>query len=339
MVAAAVVGGAVVGGIASNVASSNAADTAADAQQQAADTGAAAQLEAARLADKTQRYMYDTSRQDYLDQIDRTTAANAPFLLGGQTAVNRLGYLLGTSGTPTFQNQAANEEVKRIMAANNLSYSDAADRVAKGWNAQYDPQYGVLQRNFTQQDFYDDPVTQLGFQFGLDEGTKGLNRAAAANGGLDSGATLKALTRYATDYTGTKANDSYNRYQTNNTNTFNRLASLAGVGQTASNTNASANGSAVGGIASAGANAANNISQNALYSGNAAANAAAATGNARASSAIARGNGWSNAIGTGVNALSGYLQYGGGNNPYGNYSATSYPVQDYYSGVNGTPLA
>lgn len=331
MVAAAVVGGAVVGGVASNIASSNAADTAADAQQQAADTGAQAQLEAARIADKTQRYMYDTTRQDYLDQIKR----NEPFYQSGLTANNRLNYLLGLSGTGQFQNSAANAEVQRIMREEGINQADATARVAQGWNAQYEPDYGSLNRTFQLSDFQSDPVAQLGFQFGLDEGTKGINRSAAANGGLDSGATLKALTRYATDYTNTKAGESYNRYENNKANTYNRLASLAGVGQTA-NAN---NGSATSGLASAGQNAANNISQNALYSGNAAANAAAATGNARASSAIARGNGWSNAIGTGVNALSGYLQYGGGgSNPYGNYSATSYPVQDYYSGVNGTPI-
>lgn len=343
MVAAAVVGSAVVGGVASSVASSKASSRAANAQQQAAETGAEAQLEAARIADETQRYMYDTSRQDYLDQINRNLAQNQPFLQAGTTGINRLQYLLGLTGRPDFQNQAANAEVQRLMRDEGINQEQATARVAQGWNAQYDPAYGSLNRPFQESDFREDPVTRLGFQFGLDEGTKAINRSAAAGGGLDSGATLKALTRYATDYTGTKANDSFNRYLTQNTNTYNRLASLAGIGQTASNANTSANTSAVGGIASAGQNAANNISRNALYSGNAAADAAAATGNARAASAIAGGNAISGGIGSGVNALSNYFMYRNSspymtNNPYGNYQATSYPVEDYYSGVNGTPI-
>jgi hypothetical protein len=48
-------------------------------------------------------------------------------------------------------------------------------------------------------------VVQLGYQSGLDLGTKALKNAAPLTTGLDSGAALKELTKFGTDYTGMKA--------------------------------------------------------------------------------------------------------------------------------------
>jgi len=115
-----------------------------------------------------------------------------------------------------------------------------------------------LLRQFSAADMNADPVYNSGLQFGLDEGRKGLERQAAAGGSMLSGATLKALTRFGNDYGSTKANESYNRFQTNQTNNFNRLASVSGAGQTA-----------VGQVGAAGQSMANNVSQNQLGVGNA----------------------------------------------------------------------
>jgi hypothetical protein len=89
-----------------------------------------------------------------------------------------------------------------------------------------------LGRSFTMEDFLNDPVTKASFQFGLDEGRKGIERRGPLTSGFDSGATLKALTRFGTDYGGQRAGESFNRFQTEGTNQFNRLASVAGLGQT-----------------------------------------------------------------------------------------------------------
>lgn len=156
-----------------------------------------------------------------------------------------------------------------------------------------------LNRQFTVQQFWDDPVTQLSFQSGLDEGRKALDRMAGSRGMRNSGQTLKALTRFGTDYTGQKAEGSYNRFQdekqrllgrfayadtmrggaadrfeAGNTTRFNRLATLAGLGQQATGTGAQI-----------GANTSNNI-----------ANIIASGGNARGAAAIAQGNVWGNAF-------------------------------------------
>lgn len=138
---------------------------------------------------------------------------------------------------------------------------------------------GELARKFTLADFEADPVNKVGFKFGLDEGTKALNRTFAARGMTDSGAAAKALTRYATDYAGTKAGESYNRFLLDNTTLYNRLAGISGTGQTAAATSAQA-----------GATAASNIGGYQI-----------GAGNAQAAASMARASGYTGALQSGVN--------------------------------------
>jgi hypothetical protein len=139
-----------------------------------------------------------------------------------------------------------------------------------------------------------DNTNDPGYAFRHASGEQALQRGAAASGGGFSGGTLAALTRYGQDYASNEYQNVYNRaltgyntnfsnalntydtnttnalnayntrfnaYNTGQTNQFNRLASLAGTGQTATNT-----------LANLGANSANNVA-NLLTSG---ANAGAA---------------------------------------------------------------
>jgi len=78
----------------------------------------------------------------------------------------------------------------------------------------------------TQQDAFAKFRATPGYQFGLDEGTKAVQASAAARGGLNSGATLKALQRYGTNYADQQGYTPY----------MNRLSSLAGMAQTSTNT-------------------------------------------------------------------------------------------------------
>lgn len=100
-------------------------------------------------------------------------------------------------------------------------------------NNEQDPEYGSLLRKFTNEDMQADPVYQSGLQFGLDQGTGAINARSIQRGGYDSGATLKELTRYANDYGSTKANESYNRFTNDQSNTFNKLSGVSGAGQVA----------------------------------------------------------------------------------------------------------
>lgn len=101
------------------------------------------------------------------------------------------------------------------------------------------------------------------YQFKLDQGIKGLDASAAARGMLDSGATRKAAIKYA----GNLASDTFGSYA-------NRLASLAGVGQNATNQQVQSGQTY--------ANAISDIAQNA--------------GNNKASSYLAKGQAQSNGI-------------------------------------------
>ena len=78
-----------------------------------------------------------------------------------------------------------------------------------------------------------------GYAFRLAEGQKALERSAAARGGLLSGATGKALTRYgqqmgSQEYQNaySRALDAYNAATQRSTTGYNRLASMANIGQT-----------------------------------------------------------------------------------------------------------
>lgn len=103
------------------------------------------------------------------------------------------------------------------------------------------------------------------YQFNFSEGLRGVQNSAAARGGLYSGQALKALQERGAGI----ASQQFGNYT-------NRLAALAGIGQTATNTGATL-----------GANMASNVG-----------NLLAAQGDARASGIAGSANAWGNTIGT-----------------------------------------
>lgn len=167
-----------------------------------------------------------------------------------------------------------------------------------------------------------------GYQARLKMGTDALERSAAARGGVLTGGTAQAENQYAQDYASNEYNNVYNRalqnFNTNynvwsndQSNQFNRLAALAGVGQTAANT-----------LGSEGNAAANNVSSNLLNTasqmGQQYNNAAAAT----ASGYVGGANAWNSALsGLGGNLSNLYMLYnsgllgGGGGNYVGGGSS------------------
>lgn len=156
-------------------------------------------------------------------------------------------------------------------------------------------------RKFSEEDYKNDFVAQNGLQFGLDQGTQGLERQASANGSQLSGATLKALTRFGNDY-GTRNTagaydrynseytDKYNRYNSDQASQYNRLAGIAGTGQQQVNQIGQAGQNYASQVGANNINASNNIASNTI-----------GAGNARASSYIARGNALNNAFSSGYN--------------------------------------
>jgi hypothetical protein len=74
-----------------------------------------------------------------------------------------------------------------------------------------------------------------GYQFRLKEGMQGLERSAAARGGLLSGGTLKGITKYNQDAASQEFTNAFNRYQAERTGTLNPYQSMAGMGQSVAN--------------------------------------------------------------------------------------------------------
>ena len=186
-------------------------------------------------------------------------------------------------------------EAQRLYDAQPTASVTAADLPAETYTAAQPFGSSPLMRRVTQADIDADPVYQSGLKFGLDEGTKAVNARAMSSGMYDSGATLKALTRFASDYGSTKAGESAARFSADQGNVYNRLAGLAGTGQTATGTSVNAGNSTAGMLASAGSNAAGNI-----------ANMAGEAGNARAASIVGGANAWSGAA---DRAMGGYNNY------------------------------
>lgn len=85
-------------------------------------------------------------------------------------------------------------------------------------------------QNFGMDQFRADP----GYAFRMSEGMKGLERSAAARGGLLSGGTLKGIQRFGQDMASQEYQNAFNRYGIERERRLNPLQSLAGVGQTTS---------------------------------------------------------------------------------------------------------
>lgn len=130
-----------------------------------------------------------------------------------------------------------------------------------------------------------------GYQFRLQEGEKAILRNRAATGGVASGATLKALTRFGQD----EATKDYDNFLNRWYDRLRPLQSLAGVGQTAASQNAS-NAIATG----------QNMGQNAMTTGANLGQTAINLGAARASGYINQANAANSGVGNIINLASLY---------------------------------
>ena len=240
-------------------------------------------------------------------QQGQNSAAYKPYTDLGANANNKLSYYLGL--TPSSSKGATPSTLTLGQSGNSLydsilqnhinahqaqygidwntsrtSDSDRAVELARiqaEYNAQApdvsldksDGNYGSLLHNFDATDLANDPVYNSGLQFGLDQGVQGLNRQAASTGSLNSGATLKALTRYANDYGSTKAQGAYNNFNTNKSNIYNMLSGQSAQGLSATSGLQGNNSNLLTGAAS-------NVINNGNNQGNAAVSSGAAWGNA-----------------------------------------------------------
>ena len=167
------------------------------------------------------------------------------------------------NATPGTVNEAGLQaEIQRLSASPGQSAADQAAAQAA------DPLFGSGLRDFTQDEIQMDP----GYQFGLNQGQQAIDRKIAAGGGRVSGAAIKAAGQYGTDYATQGYSTAYNRKNQSRNDRLNRLASLAGVGQTSAQQ-----------VGQAGQVMANNVS-----------NTMQSQGDATAANRLNQGNIWSN---------------------------------------------
>lgn len=143
--------------------------------------------------------------------FQQTFDAGAPYRQVGSQATSKLSDLLGISGNPLT------------------------------------PGYGSLTQPFTAADYLanKDP----GYEFQLNQGQQALQNSQAAQGGVLSGAALKSLINYNQGVASTGYQSAWDRWNAQQTNTVNRLGSLAQLGQAASTNSATGASSFSNGIA------------------------------------------------------------------------------------------
>lgn len=304
---AAVAGAAVsvVGGALSSSSSSKAANKASKASQQAADQATALQ-EKIYTQNRADQEPWRTTGGNALSRLSQGMGLSSSVSNPDRNAIysklkgdyTTTGYTspgdyYGGDGSPPSAFMGSSifddprgqvwDEIKRMKqgyansspvstvdtAGLNKAVDDEYARQLEQYNqGKNDPFYGSLLKDFSMADYQEDP----GYKFRLSEGMKGLDRSAAARGGLQSGAALKAAANYSEDAASQEYGNAYNRYNTNRGNQFNRLATLAGVGQTANAANTAS-----------GVNYANTTGNILTNNGDSQGNAIMSAGNARGS--------------------------------------------------------
>lgn len=243
---------------------------------------------ASYLGAKKQANAANSASDQTWQQFKSNQQTLSPWVGTGGEANSRIAALLGIAPTSGPDWAAYLRNNPDVAADPNFANNGAAHYYKYGQKeGRFVPQiagqpegtnYGSLIKPYTGADLINDP----GYQFGIQQGEQGINRAAIARGGYDSGATLKALTRFNQDYGGTKFNEGFGRDLATKNQTYNFLSGV-------SNTGANAAGQTAG----LGANAANTSGQFLTQAGDA--NAAGIVGPA-------------NAINSGVGSYLGYQQ-------------------------------
>ena len=147
--------------------------------------------------------------------------------------ISGAGGLLAANMTGNAARDAAARSGQASEAATALQAQQYADARARsqpfynaGVNALAQYQNPELTRPFAMSDFNADP----GYGFRMSEGLKGLERSAAARGGMLSGSGLKNITRFGQDLGSQEYQNAYNRYGQDQATRRNTLANIAGFG-------------------------------------------------------------------------------------------------------------
>ena len=228
---------------------------------QAAKQGAQTQADAMRQAAAIEKQMFDVQN-----------AQQAPYRQTGYGALNQIGQLgSGTYGI----------------------YGPTGEAAGTGVGT------GYLTRQFSPEDFQAgiDPS----YNFRLQQGNLAATNMANRAGGAIGGNALQGLIDYGQGAASQEYGNVFNRFQTQRSNIYNNLASIAGLGQTSLGQTGQASSQAATGIGSSIAGAGSAIGAGQIAAGNAMSGGLQGAGNAYMLSNLLRPQ-----VQTGMQAPAGY---------------------------------
>lgn len=162
-----------------------------------------------------------------------------PFLSGKKKGQGRTKYYLDSvTGGLTTKKPAAGQMGEAAQAIFDVDSGfkidtaglDAAVKSAKEQrSAGQEGSFGSLLKPFGMEDYQEDP----GYQFRLQQGNQALDRMNSARGNFLSGGAIKQGLDFNSGLASQEYGNAYNRYNTDQSNIYNRLAGITGVGQTA----------------------------------------------------------------------------------------------------------
>lgn len=354
-IATAVAGSAIVGGILQH----DAAGKAADAQQAASQTAANASLQATKDTNALQWQMYQqnlANQSPYLKSGNLALSALSgglglgnPYNTPTSTATQGNPGIQPVNQGPRTQNISSGDwrgANPQLAVAGDVSTNTATQGVNTGLgtvgssSTPYGPtpttNYGATPEemaaanashvtngvgDFTKTFAPSDLTTDPSYQWRLQQGQMNLDQSAAARGTLGSGQNLRDVVNYGQGAASQEYQSAYDRFMNNQNTAYNRLAGLAGVGQTTANN-----------IGTSGQNTASQIGNTTMAGVNAANQANLGGANAGAAGTI----GQANAITGGLNnAANNYMMYQAYNQPQqSGYRGSSYPD----AGSSGIPM-
>lgn len=164
-----------------------------------------------------------------------------PYRKSGKRATGYLDHLLGNTGETMTQSDFEKNRREHYKWKNPmLSSKKLQSKLDRDWQSfQGDLKerkgkdgYGSLMKRFGAEDFEASP----GYQFRMEEGAKGMDRSAAARGGLLSGAALKAMERYRQGTASDEFGRAWERDRAQKSDMYNRLSGVANRGLSATST-------------------------------------------------------------------------------------------------------
>ena len=152
---------------------------------------------------------------------------------------------------------------------------------------------GQFTQTFKPSDMQLDPS----YQFRLNQGTQNLNASAAARGMLGSGQNLKDITDYGQGAASQEYQNAFNRYNTNQSNLYNRMSGMATMSQ-----------NAAAGVGNQGMQVANSMAQNTMAGVGSSNNYLTSGAAANAAGQVGQANAWGGALQGGINGYMGMQQ-------------------------------